>query len=68
LEFLVDAREIPFDFPLGFARGFGKAGQALAPLEKTRGLWDDSLEKGNYGSLKLTVIWVSMAMGWPLRR
>ena len=23
-------KEIPFDFPLGFARGFGKAGQALS--------------------------------------
>src|SRR6266852_6230812 len=31
------AREIPFDFPLGCARGFGKTGQALAPLVKARG-------------------------------
>jgi hypothetical protein len=29
-----DAREIPFDFPPGSARGFGKNGQALAPPEK----------------------------------
>ena len=33
---VVSARtKVPFDFPLGFARGFGKTGQALASLGMT---------------------------------